>query len=67
MTEGDTEIDEDEDYESIELVYYDKGIDDLIKDLQDIKKNKSGIVIPVDDFTEVVIHHEQDPELKEEQ
>jgi len=62
---GDEVEDDGEEVEMIDLVYDDKGIDDLIKDLLELKKNKDCFMIPVDGLTQVVIHHEDDPELKE--
>lgn len=62
-----TEEDLEEEVEVIETVFDDQHIDDLIEMLEELKESKTSIVFGLDETTEVVIHHEEDPELNDDE
>lgn len=57
----------DEDIESLEIELDDEGIEALIKDLQELKKDKTALVIPIEEELQIVIHHEDEIEETEEE
>lgn len=63
--EENEEVDEEMgEVETTELVYDDGGIDDLITSLKELKKNKDSFSIIVDDNSQIIIHHEENPDLE---
>ena len=58
--------DEDMEIESLDIELDDAGIDNLIKDLGELKKEKTSLVIPIEEELQIVIHH-TDEELEEEE
>ena len=48
--------------ESIEIILDNEGIDELIKDLELLKKKKEKIILPLEDDTEIIFHHVESEE-----
>lgn len=53
---------ETEDIEQLEIELDDEGIDSMIKDLQELKREKTALVIPIEDELQIVIHHSDEKE-----
>ena len=66
MEEESEDIDDDMEIESLDIELDDAGIDNLIKDLGELKKEKTSLVIPIEEELQIVIHH-VDEELEEEE
>ena len=67
MTEEEIEENkEDLDVETLDLELDDEGIDNLIKDLQELKKDKASLIIPVEEELQIIIHHADEPMGDEE-
>lgn len=56
-----------EEVEMIETVFTEENIDELIGLLEELKETKTSITFGLDETTEVIIHHEEDPELGEDE
>lgn len=52
--------------ELIETVFDEEQIDELIELLGELKETKTNVAFALDETTEVLIHHDEDPELEEE-
>lgn len=71
MVEEDTneEIDEEneEEFETIELILSEEDIEELMLGLEKLKQTKSNFHFPLEDNSEMIIYHEESPDLEVEE
>ena len=67
MPEEEFDEDEEIEVEVLEFAIGDEEIDELITKLNELKKTKTSFEFEIDEDTDLLIHHEEDEELNEEE
>lgn len=54
-------------YDAIEISMADEDIEELIENLKKLKVERTRLSVPIDETLEIIIHHQDDPELEVEE